>query len=51
MHLKGEKWLLKDGRIVIVTWDLPGNALRVMNEEGKLVVIYESLLQERLDDK
>lgn len=49
MRQKGERWLLKDGREVIVTTDLPNKYLRVLNEQGKLVVIRESLLQELLN--
>ena len=48
MHLKGEKWLLRDGRIIIVIDDLANTYLKILNENGKLEVITESYLKERI---
>ncbi len=47
MHIKGERWLLWDGREVIVTWDLPNDLVRVINDHGMLEVISESALRQR----
>ncbi len=50
VHLKGEHWLLHDGREIIITHDLANNYVRVLNDHGMLEVITESYLKERLPD-
>lgn len=48
VHLKGERWKTVDHREVIVTWDLANGFVRVLNESGKLEVIHENQLSERV---
>ena len=49
VHLKGERWLLHDGREVIVTWDLANEFIRVLNESGKLEVIHENYFKTKIN--
>lgn len=50
MHTKGERWLMRDGQEIIIVWDLPNDFLRVLNDAGKIEVIHENNLKERLAD-
>ena len=44
--LLGEKIYTKDRRELIFTKDLANGFIRVINEDGKLEVIHESILKE-----
>lgn len=49
MRQKGERWLTKRGDEIIVTEDLANGHLRVLNDNGKLEVITESVLLDCLN--
>lgn len=51
MRSKGERWILWDGREILITTSLANKHLRIMNESGKLEVIMESELRSWLNEK